>query len=160
MVRAPATSESAESDGEPLVHVEVSALIDAPADRVWARYTDYVSWTRWAGLGTVRLDRPGSPDRNGVGAVRVIENPGLTVWEEVLSFEPPRRLTYHVLHGGLPMKDQLGEVVLEPVGQQTRILWRSRFRSRLYGMGPAYRTLVTYLFRRALDGLAEDLKQR
>jgi hypothetical protein len=146
-------------EDEPLQHVEVWRVFDAPIERVWERYTDYVSWTRWARLGQVKLDPPGSPDRNGVGAVRVISNTGITVWEEVLSFESPRRMTYRVKRGGLPMKDHLGEVVLVERGEETLLIWRSRFRSELYCLGPAYRVLITYLFNRALDGLAADLRR-
>src|SRR5262249_1168459 len=47
------------AEDEPLEHVEVRRVFDAPINEVWARYTDYVSWTRWAQLGQVRLDPPG-----------------------------------------------------------------------------------------------------
>ena len=140
--------------------VEVRHLIDAPIDRVWARYTDHVSWTLWAHLGRVELDPPGSPDPNGVGCVRVIRNPGVSVWEEILAFDPPRRMTYRVKRGGLPMKDHLGEVTLAAQGEQTLLTWRCEFRSRVPGLGPVFRVLIRSLFRRALLGLAKDLQRR
>jgi hypothetical protein len=147
-------------EDEPLEHVEVRRVFDAPINEVWARYTDWVSWTRWAQLGKVHLDPPGSPDPDGVGAVRRITDLGITVWEEVLSFEPPRRMTYRVKRGGLPMRDHLGEVVLVEQGARTLLIWRSRFRSGLYCLGPAYQVLITWLFGRALEGLAADLQRK
>ena len=104
--------------------VEVHAVIPAPIEAVWNRYTDHRSWTDWAGLGTVTLDREGSPAPNGVGCVRMISRGGVRVFEEVVSFEPPRRMSYRVVKGGIPIKNHLGEVEFEARGEQTLVTWR------------------------------------
>ena len=133
--------------------VEVHARVPAPAEVVWDRYTDHRSWTDWAGMGTVTLDREGVPPPNGVGCVRVISNGGMKVYEEVVAFERPRRMTYRVVRGGIPIRDHLGEVVFEPAGDGTQITWRCRFESRIPGLGLPFRLLITVLFRNALRGL-------
>lgn len=138
-------------------HVEVHAHIAAPIERVWERYTDHVSWTRWAHLGTVHLAREGVPAPNGVGAVRAIGSMGVTVEEEVLSWEAPHRMTYRIVRGGLPIRDHLGEVVFASENGGTRVTWRCRFDSRVPGLGGVFRAFITNLFRRALRGLARDL---
>jgi uncharacterized protein YndB with AHSA1/START domain len=136
-------------------HVEVTEIIDAPAQAVWDRYTDHVSWSDWAGLGKVRLEREGTPSPNGVGCVRVFSNAGLkVVYEEVLSFEPPRRMTYRVVRGAVPFKDHLGEVLFEPRDGRTLVTWRCQFDSTIPGLGGLFRALVTRMFRNALRGLA------
>src|SRR6185503_4978849 len=94
--------------------VEQRAHIPAERELVWNLYTDHVSWADWAGIGKVRLSRQGTPAPNGVGAIRVISTMGVSVHEEILSFEPPRLMTYRVLRGGLPIKNHLGEVRFEP----------------------------------------------
>lgn len=137
--------------------VEVCRRIEAPVQRVWDRYTDHVSWTEWAGMGKVRLEREGNPAPNGVGCIRVISSAGVGVHEEVLSFEPPRRMTYRVVKGGIPIKDHLGEVVFEPDGAGTLVTWRCQFESRIPGLGGVFRALITRLFRNALRGLERDL---
>ena len=92
-------------------HVEVERRFEAPPAQVWKVYTDHAGWTSWAGLGRARLVAEGQPDRNGVGAVRCFSTGGVSVFEEVLSFEPPKRMSYRVVRGGIPiMKDHLGEV--------------------------------------------------
>ena len=141
-------------------YVEVKRVIDAPIDAVWARYTDHVSWTEWAGLGKVTLDRQGDPPPNGVGCVRAISSGGVKVVEEVLSFEPPRRMTYRIVRGGLPIKDHLGEVDFEPHGDRTLVTWRCRFDSKIAGLGGLFRFFITRLFRNALEGLVKDLQGR
>jgi len=135
-------------------HVEVQQVIEAPMQVVWDRYTDHVSWTQWAGLGTVRLERPGVPPPNGVGSVRVISNAGFKVFEEVVSFEPPRRMTYRVVKGGIPIKDHMGEVLFEPHERGTLVTWRCQFDSRVPGLGGAFQLLITRLFRNALHRLS------
>jgi uncharacterized protein YndB with AHSA1/START domain len=136
-------------------HLEVTETINAPVQAVWERYTDHVSWSQWAGLGKVQLEREGSPPPNGVGCVRVFSNAGLkVVYEEVLSFEPPRRMTYRIVRGPVPLKDHLGEVLFEPTDGGTRITWRCQFNSKIPGLGGLFRALITRMFRNALRGLA------
>jgi uncharacterized protein YndB with AHSA1/START domain len=139
--------------------VEVVKVIDAPVQKVWDRYTDHVSWTRWAGLGKVRLAKEGVPAPNGIGCVRVISSAGVEVHEEVLSFDAPRRMTYRVVKGGIPIKDHLGEVNFEEQGAATLVVWRCRFESKIPGLGGAFRWLITRLFRNALNGLERAIKQ-
>lgn len=138
-------------------HVEVQQLIGAPVQRVWDQYTDHVSWTDWAGLGRVRLEREGVPTPNGVGCVRAISSVGVSVYEEVLSFDPPRRMTYRIVRGGLPIKDHFGEVVFEPREGGTLVTWRCQFDSRIPGLGGVFRAVITRLFRNGLRGLAQRL---
>ena len=137
--------------------VEVQQRIAAPIETVWDRYTDHVSWTDWAGLGRVRLAREGVPPPNGVGCVREISSAGVAVYEEVLSFERPRRMTYRVVRGGLPIRDHLGEVLFEPCDEGTLVTWRCQFDSRIPGLGGVFRLVITRLFRNALRELARRL---
>jgi uncharacterized protein YndB with AHSA1/START domain len=137
-------------------HVAVEAIIEAPVQAVWDLYTDHVSWTRWAGLGTVRLAREGVPAPNGVGCVRAIKSFGVGVEEEVLSFDPPSRMTYRVIRGGIPMRDHFGEVRFEPHPRGTHVFWRCQFESKLPGLGGLFQFFITGLFRNALAGLARQ----
>lgn len=137
--------------------VEVQQVVSAPVEVVWKRYTDHRSWTEWAGMGTVRLEREGTPPPNGAGCVRAISNSGITAFEEVLSFDAPRRMTYRLIKGGIPITDHLGEVAFDPHPDGTLITWRCRFNSRIPGLGGLFRLLITHLFRRALRGLSREV---
>jgi uncharacterized protein YndB with AHSA1/START domain len=135
-------------------HVEVERRFAAPPDAVWRVYTDHARWSEWAGFSRSWLETEGRPDRNGVGAVRGFGSAGVASFEEVVSFEPPKRMTYRILRGGLPIRNHLGEVLLEPDGAGTRLIWRCRFESKIPGLGLPLRWFVTGFFRRALAGLA------
>ena len=134
--------------------VEVERHFDAPPEAVWDVYTDHARWSGWAGLGASRLEREGEPHRNGTGAVRALGPPGFAAREEILAFEPPKRMTYRIVSGGMPLRDHLGEVRIEPEGDGTRLVWGCRFESRVPGLGGLFRRLIARLFRNALEGLA------
>jgi uncharacterized protein YndB with AHSA1/START domain len=133
--------------------VEVERHFAAPIAEVWKVYTDHAGWSAWAGFSSSRLEVEGAPDRNGTGAVRAFGSGRVTAFEEVLEFEPPKRMTYRVVKGA-PMKNHHGEVVFEPEGEGTRVTWRCRFDPKVPGMGWFLRIVVTRVFRTALDGLA------
>lgn len=139
-----------------MVTVEVERRVDAPVETVWARYSDHVGWTEWAGLGRVRLGRQGEPHRDGVGCVRIIRNMGREITEEVVAFEPPHRLEYSV-RKGIPLRDHLGEVTMTSEdGGGTLIVWRCRFRT-ITGFNAFSGWMIHRVFARTLGRLAKDL---
>ena len=140
--------------------VEAEAVIPAPLEAVWRRYTDHARWSEWAGVGRSRLVRAGRDQRNGVGAVRALGPPPFAAIEEVLEFEPPHRLVYTVRRGPLPMRGHRGEVEFEARGAATRVVWRCAFDSIVPGLGPLMRLAVTRVFRGALAGLVRDFEGR
>ena len=96
--------------------VEVIRRFDAPPQAVWDVYTDHARWSEWAGLGRSKLEREGSPDRNGTGALRALGPPILPAREEILA--SGGSLSHH--HGvGKLRKDFMGEVFSE-----TALRWK------------------------------------
>jgi deazaflavin-dependent oxidoreductase (nitroreductase family) len=132
--------------------VEVTHLFSASPQQLWDVFTDHASWGDWAGTPGAKLVTPGSQDRNGVGAVRGFAG---GVREEVLSFDPPKRMTYTVTAGLFPVKDHEGEVLFEADGEETLVTWRCRFRSKVPGLGAALERVSTRTFTRGLAGLEE-----
>jgi uncharacterized protein YndB with AHSA1/START domain len=121
---------------------------------VFDAYTDHASWSEWAGVGAARLLREGVAARDGVGCVRVLGSGLAAVHEEVLSYEPPKRMTYRIVKGMALIRDHFGEVDFEPCEGGTLVTWRCRFESRVPGLGGLIRLAVQRVFTRALDGLA------
>lgn len=120
---------------------------------VFDAYTDHLGWSEWGGL-SARIEREGDPAPNGAGCIRVLGPGPFAVREEVLDFEPPKRMSYRLVGGAVPLRDHFGEVEFAPEGDGTRIVWRCRFASRIPGLGPLLRLAIARLFRRVLDGLA------
>jgi uncharacterized protein YndB with AHSA1/START domain len=135
--------------------VEVRRRIAGTPEQVFAAYTDHASWAEWAGLGPARIAREGVPAPNGVGCVRVLGPRLVAAKEEILSFEPPKRMTYRIV-GGLPLlRDHFGEVDFSPDAGGTLVVWRCRFASRIPGLGGLLRRMIERTFSGALEGLAK-----
>jgi uncharacterized protein YndB with AHSA1/START domain len=129
--------------------IKVERVIEAPPAAVFERYTDHAGWSRWAGIGKVLLAREGSTARNGVGAVRAFASaPGLK--EEVVSFEPPTRMTYRVISGGFPIKEHFGEVEFEPHPRGTKVVWTCSFDSRVPFTAGAMARFIEKMFAKLL----------
>ncbi|MCZ4497740.1 MAG: hypothetical protein JWQ74_293 [Marmoricola sp.] len=102
--------------------VTKSATVASPVDHVWSVLAHHEGMSSWAPGLKVTLDREGSPERDGLGAVRRINAPGPApaIVEEIVAFEPGRKLGYRA-KAGVPFKNYSGEVVLSPAGTGTRI---------------------------------------
>ena len=138
-------------------NVEVTRTFAATPEQVWNVYTDHAGWKSWAGLTHSSLDVEGKPDKNGAGAVRRLGSYGLNAHEEILDFDPPRRMTYRVVKGGTGIRNHLGEVLFEPSGNRTKVTWRCRFDTVVPGFAWIMRPFITRIFRTALDGLARNV---
>ncbi|MEN0062969.1 MAG: SRPBCC family protein [Myxococcota bacterium] len=116
--------------------IRATAQIAAPTDQVFAFVSDHERFLTGGGM-TCTLANPGTSDRNGVGAVRVVRSGGLMLREEVLSFEPDHRYEYVIraIQGPLgiavPVRHELGWVELTPNGDRTDVVWASRFEVQL-----------------------------
>ncbi|MGM0385365.1 MAG: SRPBCC family protein [Actinomycetota bacterium] len=145
--------------GRPLLNglhrVRAVAFVAAPRAVAFARFTDHASWSEWAGLGPVRLERRGEPHRDGAGAVRVFPRAGTA--EEVTGYEAPERLDYRLLRG-FPLRNHRGRVDFADAPGGTLITWRCQFRAG--PTGPVLRLFVAALFRVVLRRLAGDLRRR
>ena len=136
-------------------HVRIDRYLHAPVEAVFDTYTDHVGWADWGGLPAASLDKEGDPPPNGTGCVRVFGPPAFAAYEEILEFTRPKRMTYRVLRGGIPIKNHFGEVDFEAEGEGTRIRWHAQFDPKIPGTGALIRIGLTRFFRGVLDGLAE-----
>ena len=96
--------------------------VAAPIETVWDKLSDHVGMSQWGPGITVTLDKVGTPDPNGIGAVRRIASPGPgpDIVEEVVTFDAPHVLGYKAL-SGVPFPGYAGEVRLTEAGAGTHI---------------------------------------
>lgn len=135
--------------------IAIRAEIPAPRSEVWKLLSDHRSMVDWAGAKEVVLRQEGHPPPNGLGAIRVVRGAGLAIEEEVLEFEPPRRLGYRINAGlPLPVRDYRASVTLEPKGPGTTLVWQASFEPRIPGTGRLLGAIVRRLLQRLAAGLA------
>ena len=136
--------------------VDVTAMSTAPPADVWRLLADASTWSQWGAWHETKLDRDGSPDPNGVGALRRFHPfrfPRVSTVEEVVAFEPPQRLAYE-LRSGLPVRGYHADVTLEPVDGGTRIRWHSTYDGKFPGIGAVMRPILTRTIRDTAKRLA------
>lgn len=97
--------------------------VAAPAAVVFAAATDHEDMTTWVReVDAVRLVVEGT-DRVGLGAVREVVAGGFTVREEVVGWDPPRRMDYRIVSGmpGVADNGMVLTVVPEAAGTRLRV---------------------------------------
>ncbi len=137
-------------------HIEIRAEIPAPPEAVFALLEDHSGYARWAGVKEAVLRHPGDPPPNGLGAIRVLRSAGLAIQEEIIAYDPPRRLEY-VLTAGLPVREYRGEIETRARGAGTELVWKVCFRPLVPGTGWLLRKVIDGKLRGMVDALKRQL---
>jgi len=91
----------------------------------------------------------------GLGAIRVNRRGRTTGRDQILELVPNRRIKYATL-SGLPIRDYIGEVDLEPApGGGTTIRWHSSFLAKPRGTGWIMQTGLRRFLAQTANGLAK-----
>lgn len=142
-----------------MIRVEREIHIAAPPGRVWEILAHHEGMPAWFPAREVVRRRPGSPEPDGLGAVRVVRSRGLAIEERVTAFKPPERLEYVVV-GGAPLRHHRGEVVLFPDPLGTAVRWRVEMAALLPGTGWLLRRSTDRLLDLGLSGLKARAESR
>ena len=139
--------------------------IEAPIERVWDVLTDYAGYARIPQVRNARVVRTGREHPAGVGAVREVEVMGSTFQEEIVEFEPPRRLAYRITESRpLTIAHDIGRVELTARGTGTEIHWTTRLAVDVPVLGPLLTPVVRLLaqntFNEILLWLKDDLERK
>jgi hypothetical protein len=107
--------------------ISARAVSAAPPARVWELLADPETWGEWSDFKSGSIEAPGSPEPNGVGAIRRFERVGGVTRERVVAFESPRHFAYELIEG-VPIRDYRADVTLDPTPEGgTEIRWESTF---------------------------------
>jgi hypothetical protein len=117
---------------EPTHTVDAAGEIDAPAEAVWDRIAAHERTHTWVLLARVRILTPGVPPPNGLGTVREVAFPGRRLWttiqERIVAWDPPRSFSYTIIKGMPGIRDHLGTLSVEPLGEaRSRLTWHIDF---------------------------------
>lgn len=118
---------------------------------MWELLSDALTWKDWSGVRQSSLEREGHDAPNGVGSIRRLGYPPLGSREEIVLYDPPRRLGYVILSGMLPVKHYRSDVFLEETGDGgTLVTWKGSFDPLI----PGTDRLIEALTRRVLERFA------
>jgi uncharacterized protein YndB with AHSA1/START domain len=138
-----------------MAETHVRRRASASLETVWAVLADQAGMSVWAPVRSVRLEREGDPRPDGVGAIRVVSLPPVTVREQLTDVEPPTRLAYRMLSGA-PVRDYVGETILSRVGADTEVAWNVALTPRFPGVAFVVRQGIALLVR----GLVAESERR
>lgn len=133
--------------------------VAAPPETVFEVLTDHRRYAEITRLRKAELEREGEPAPNGVGAIRVLTAVGPPIREEVVVYERPRRFSYKVL-SGLPVRDHLGTVSLEPSDGGTRVTYALKAIPTVPVAGKVVMLLLQRAVRELLDGVVSESERR
>lgn len=135
------------------------ADVAAPPAVVFEVLSDHRGYAAISRVRSAELEREGDPPPNGVGAIRSLRSVGPPLREEIVEYEPNRRLVYKLLSGA-PLRDHVGTVELAESGRGTRLSYRIDTTPTL----PLVRGLTVRITRLAvknlMDGVVKESERR
>lgn len=128
--------------------ISVQRTIPAPIDIVFDEYTDHVRLADLPLVLSARLEREGTTERNGLGAVRRVNAGVMQLREEITAFERPHLMEYRITWSRPALQHDLGRVELTEVPGGTHVQWTSVSSLRLLGgrLDPVLRGVLTRTF--------------
>ena len=133
--------------------------VAAPPDVVFDVFTDHRRYAEITPLRRSELEREGEPAPNGVGAIRVFGALGPPLREEVIAYERPSRYSYALL-SGLPVRDHVGTVSLEPAGAGTKVTYALRTNPTVPLAGGAVVAVVKQAIKLLMGGVCAEAERR
>jgi uncharacterized protein YndB with AHSA1/START domain len=102
------------------IRIQNSRSIAAPADAVWARIADHVTWPEWfTDLKGVKVTTASS----GVGGGREVKLPGVTVRETFTAWDPPRQFAFTLTEGPRVMTSMAETITISGEGDASTITY-------------------------------------
>lgn len=133
--------------------------IQAPPEVVFDVLTDHRRYSELTPLRKSVLEREGEPAPNGVGSIRVLTAVGPPMREETIVYERPTRFSYKVL-SGLPVRDHVGTVSLEPAGEGTRVTYALRTTPTVPFAGSLVMLAIKRAIVQLLNGVSAEAERR
>lgn len=133
--------------------IDVTAPTEADPATVYALLRKGATWPDWSVIDSFELEREGTDEPEGVGAVRLLRNGRIVGHDEITGFTKDRSFSYaHT--SSLPVRDYRGEVTLTPTETGTTIHWRVSYVPRYIGTGWFLHRALTRFITQMTRGLA------
>lgn len=140
--------------------IVVERTLAAPIEKVFDVLSDHANYKSFPGVKDSLLLEPGTPDRNGVGALRHIVTPGVWFKERITAYERPRRFDYRIIESSLPIDHQGGNVRLAPVAGGTQVTWTTTMRLKVPVIGGLLTRLAAGKLRQAFGSMLRETERR
>ena len=140
--------------------VTVTRTINAPIEKVFDLLADHGNYRKNFGVKGSKLIKEGTPDRNGLGAVRWIDAGIMQFEEKITAYERPRRFDYLIVKCSAPLEHEGGSVRLESVGNATKVTWTSVMRMKVPVIGGLLTAILVKKIGQAFGSMLKQTEQR
>lgn len=139
-----------------MARVYISSVIDAPAEKVWARIRDFNALPKWHPRIRESRIEDGLPG-DKIGCIRnfSLQN-GDNIREQLLGLsDHDLFVTYSMLEGPMPLSDYIATLRLTPVtdGERTFAEWSAEFSCAPADEGDLVSGIGTNVFQGGFDAL-------
>jgi uncharacterized protein YndB with AHSA1/START domain len=107
--------------------VIVTRTINAPIEAVFDAYTDHERLADLPMVLSAEVVVPGGTEKNGLGAVRVVNGGLISLREEITAFERPTLMEYRIRESRPAAEHELGRVEFAEVPGGTQVTWKTVF---------------------------------
>ena len=122
---------------------------------VWPLIGEAHRWKEWTFLTRSEVELPGDPPPDGVGAVRRVHQVRDRIArQQVVAWDPPRRLGLRRRAGASPVRRYRADVHLAPDGTGTTVTWAATFDELVPATGRLMSAVLTRMISRFASGAA------
>jgi uncharacterized Zn finger protein (UPF0148 family) len=129
--------------------------VNLPVEKVWSLLGNFTKAP--SSKIEVLVEKEGDSETNGVGTIRKITIGKVCVREILDSANPPYSFTYRIL-SGVPMKEYLGNVRLEPRENSTIIHWSAELTPKIPLTGWICSWIASDSQHRLIDAVENSIK--
>ena len=140
--------------------ITVTRTIKAPIEKVFELLSDHANYVQFGGLKASKLLREGNTEKNGVGALRLIDAGALWFEEEITAFERPTRMDYVIRRSRPPIDHEGGSVRLKATPAGTEVIWTSTLRFKLPLVGNLLTRLAAPKLGQAFGGMLKSVERK
>ena len=136
------------------VNVVRRRLTDIPRADLVSRLRNTLDWPDWSPMTSAVIEQPGEDGPSSPGEIRRFRSGRTIGREQVLPSSGNVALRYRLLEG-LPLRNYIGQVEIEDLGDKRQITWSSRFDAPFPLTGWIFAAGMGGFFERLLDGLVD-----
>ncbi len=140
--------------------ITVTRTIKAPIDKVFELLSDHANYKSFGGLKDSRLVREGKTEKNGVGAVRLIDAGAAWFEEEITAFERPTRMDYVIRRSRPPIEHKGGSVRLKETAAGTEVVWTSTLRFKIPVIGDFLTKVLAAQVGKSFGGMLKSIERK
>ncbi|MBZ2168774.1 SRPBCC family protein [Marinobacter sp. F4216] len=143
-----------------MFRIHVEQVLARDIDTVFEAISDHARYERFPGVGKSVLVEEGQDEKNGTGALRIIGAGKLELTERIIRFDRPSRMDYRIEQSKPFSVDHTrGEIVLQPEGDKTRVIWISEGHVKVPLLGRVMDRVAERSFTKAFRSLLKAIER-